>query len=169
MKSLLYELKINSKISGLFIITYRFGNFVYYKVKVPLVRQLLMMIYYILDFFIMRLLGNSEIRAKCKIGTGLRIDHPYGIIIHNDATIGKNAIIRHQVTIGWSYSRKNGHGVPVIADNVEIGAGAKIIGNIHLGNNVKVGANAVVVNDVADYETVVGIPAQPLPSKINLD
>ena len=74
----------------------------------------------------------------------------YGIIVSRNAVIGRNATIYHQVTIGVGRG-----GSPVIGDNVYIGAGAKIIGNVHVGNNVKIGANCVVFMDVPDNCTVV--------------
>ena len=74
----------------------------------------------------------------------------YGIIISGQARIGTNCTIFHQVTIGT-----NGKGVPIIGDNVLIGAGAKILGPIRIGDNVKIGANAVVTTDVPDNCTVV--------------
>ena len=74
----------------------------------------------------------------------------YGIVVSRNAIIGKNATIYHQVTIGEG----NG-GAPVIGDNVYIGAGAKIVGKIKVGNNVRIGANCVVFMDVPDNCTVV--------------
>lgn len=73
-----------------------------------------------------------------------------GIIINNDVVVGKNCTIYHQVTIGGG----NG-GAPVIGDNVFIGAGAKIIGPVHIGNNVKIGAGCIVAEDIPDDVTVV--------------
>lgn len=73
----------------------------------------------------------------------------YGIIISHNAVIGKNCTIYHQVTIGeWKT------GAPTIGDNVWIGPGAKIFGCIHIGNNVRIGANCVVSRDVPDNATV---------------
>ncbi len=77
-----------------------------------------------------------------------------GIIVNPNCTIGKNAKIFHQVTLG-DYGRGE-FDAPTIGDNVIIGAGAKIIGKIHIGNNVKIGAGAIVVDDVPDNATVVG-------------
>ena len=74
----------------------------------------------------------------------------YGIIVSHDVQIGKNATIYHQVTIGGGKG-----GAPIIGDNCFIGAGAKIIGNTRIGNNVKIGANCVVFMDIPDNATVV--------------
>ena len=99
-----------------------------------------------------------------KIGGGLRIDHFGAIVISPGAVIGRNCTIRQGVTIG---NRKSLDDIPVIGDNVSIGAGAKILGAIHVGNNARIGANAVVICDVPDGCTAVGIPAKVLsPNKI---
>lgn len=87
-----------------------------------------------------------------------------GIIISRKATIGENATILHQVTVGIRMTsaksiRPEDVIAPVIGDNVFIGTGAKIIGNIHIGNNVLIGANAVVTKDVPDNYTVIGNPS----------
>lgn len=74
----------------------------------------------------------------------------YGIIVSHNAHIGKNATIFHQVTIGEGTG-----GAPTIGDNCYIGAGAKIVGKIHIGNNVKIGTNCVVFEDIPDNSTVV--------------
>lgn len=74
----------------------------------------------------------------------------YGIIVSRNAIIGENCTIFHQVTIGEGRG-----GAPIIGDNCYIGAGAKIIGNIMVGNNMKIGANCVVVEDIPDNCTVV--------------
>lgn len=73
----------------------------------------------------------------------------YGIFVSHNAIIGKNCTIFHQVTIG-----EGKNGAPIIGDNVLIGAGAKIIGNVHIGNNAKIGVNAVIVHDVPDGAVV---------------
>ena len=79
-----------------------------------------------------------------------------GIFISIGAKIGKDCVIFHQCTIGSTTLRDSkGFGAPVIGDNVYIGAGAKIIGNVHIGNHVRIGANCVVTEDVPDNATVV--------------
>lgn len=89
-----------------------------------------------------------------KIGPGLFIQHGFATIISAE-TIGSNCWINQQVTIGWA----DQSGRPVIKDDVTINAGAKVIGNIVIGANSKVGANAVVVKNVPPDCTVVGVPA----------
>ncbi|MBR2555546.1 MAG: serine acetyltransferase [Aeriscardovia sp.] len=78
----------------------------------------------------------------------------YGIFISQKAKIGNGCVIYQQVTIGSS-DLQNSKGAPTIGDNCLIGTGAKIIGNVHVGNNVRIGANAIVVDDVPDNCTVV--------------
>ncbi|SKC18959.1 serine O-acetyltransferase [Dyadobacter psychrophilus] len=90
-----------------------------------------------------------------QIGEGLFIQHGFSTII-NAAAIGKNCWINHQVTIGFT----NSTDCPTIMDNVTIYAGAKVLGGIVVGDNAIVGANAVVVKDVPQDCTVVGIPAR---------
>ena len=99
---------------------------------------------------------------SAEIGGGLRIDHFGAIVISPGAVIGKNCTIRQGVTIG---NRKSLDDIPVLGDNVNIGAGAKILGSIHIGNNVKIGANAVVLTDIPDGATAVGVPAKVLDSR----
>ena len=89
------------------------------------------------------------------IGSGFMIDHFSCIVVHTDVIIGDNVTIRQGSVIGT-----NNKGVPVIGNNVDIGAGAAVIGPIKIGNNVSIGANAVVTHDVADNAVVAGNPAR---------
>jgi serine O-acetyltransferase len=100
-----------------------------------------------------------DIPAGTKIDVGFFIGHLGGIVITPKATIGKNCNISQFVTIGFS-SRGCNIGYPSIKDNVYIGPGAVIIGNIIIGNNAAIGANAVVLSDVPDNAVVVGVPAR---------
>jgi serine O-acetyltransferase len=93
---------------------------------------------------------GAEIDLSCNIGGGLLIPHPNGIVIHPDSIIGVNCLIFQQVTLA---------GVVELGYHVDIGAGAKLIGPLKIGNNVRIGANAVVTKDVSDGVTVAGIPA----------
>ena len=99
---------------------------------------------------------GADIPLNCQFEGGLLLPHPNGIVIHPDARIGPNCLIFQQVTIGTS----NGLGPPVIGGHVDIGAGAKILGDIQIGNHARIGANAVVLNDVPTGKTAVGVPAR---------
>jgi len=92
------------------------------------------------------------------------LPHPLGIVIGYGVRIGKNVRIQQNVTIGRSHPNEN-QGYPEISDNVRIGAGAVILGDIHIGENSIIGANSVVVNDVKPGSTVVGAPARPITEK----
>jgi serine O-acetyltransferase len=98
---------------------------------------------------------GADIPLNCRIGGGLLIPHPNGIVIHPEAEIGANCLIFQQVTIG---SRGKG-GVPVIEGHVDIGAGAKILGPARVGAHARIGANAVVTGDVPRGATAAGTPA----------
>jgi serine O-acetyltransferase len=100
-----------------------------------------------------------EIPAKTQIGRGLCIPHAMGIAISSRAVIGTNCNISQFVTIGKK-NRGKYAGYPTIGNSVYIGAGAKIIGGIHVGNNAAIGANCVVTKDVPDNAVVVGIPGK---------
>lgn len=99
---------------------------------------------------------GAEIPLNCQIEGGLLIPHPNGIVIHPDAVIGPNSLIFQQVTIGTGTKP----GLPKIGGHVDIGCGAKILGGVTIGNHVKIGANAVVVSDIPDNCTAIGIPAK---------
>ena len=106
-----------------------------------------------------RFLTGIEIHPAAFIGKGLMIDHGMGVVIGETAIIGDDCTIFHGVTLGGKGNEK-GKRHPTLNNGVFVGAGAQILGNIEIGNNVKIGANAVVLNDVPDGVTVVGIPAQ---------
>jgi len=102
---------------------------------------------------------SIEISSSMKLGKKLYLPHPNGIIIHPKTIIGDNCRILQQVTIGNNIS-KGKDNLPVIGNNVTIGAGAKIIGPCKIGNNVVIGANSVVVKDIPDNYIVAGVPAK---------
>lgn len=94
---------------------------------------------------------------SASIGPGLRIWHFGGIFIHPQATIGANCTLRQGVTIG---NREEDGPVPVIGDNVEFGAYAQVLGGVRIGNGCRIGALSVVLQDVPDGATAVGVPAR---------
>lgn len=103
-----------------------------------------------------RFLTGIEIHPGAKIGKGLFIDHGMGVVIGETAVIGDNVTIYHGVTLGGT-GKESGKRHPNIEDNVIIGAGAVILGNITIGKNAKIGANAIVVKDIPENSTAVGV------------
>jgi serine O-acetyltransferase len=94
-----------------------------------------------------------------RIGSGLYIGHFGGIIVDNQALIGRNCNLSQSVTIGQANRGRN-KGHSIIGDNVYIGPGAKIVGAVRIGNNVAIGANCVVTHDIPENSVVVGIPGR---------
>ncbi len=107
-----------------------------------------------------RWLTGIEIHPGARIGRRLFIDHGMGVVIGETAEIGDDVLIYHGVTLG-GLSGQPGKRHPTIEDHVTIGAGAQVLGPIRVGRGARVGANAVVVNEVPPGCTVVGIPARP--------
>lgn len=103
---------------------------------------------------------NCIISPQAKIGKNLHIPHPLNIVIGKDVIIGDNFTIYQDVTIG-----QNNDKFPTIGNNVTAYAGAKIIGNIKIGNNVEIGANAVVTHDIPDNSVVAGVPARIIKAR----
>lgn len=100
--------------------------------------------------------SGADIPLNSRIGGGLLMPHPNGIVIHPEAKIGPNCLFFQQVTLGTGPRP----GTPEIAGHVDIGAGARILGGITIGAHARIGANAVVIDDVPEYATAVGIPAR---------
>ena len=117
-------------------------------------------------FFLARLISQIsrfftgiEIHPGAKIGRGLVIDHGMGVVIGETAEIGDNVLLYHGVTLGGT-GKDKGKRHPTVGNNVVIGAGAKVLGPIYIGSNSKIGANSVVLNNVREGATAVGIPAK---------
>lgn len=100
-----------------------------------------------------------SIPYNTRIGPGLYIGHYGGIVVNDGVVIGSDCNINHEVTIGVKYGGKN-PGVPTIGDRVYLGPGCKVIGGVRLGNDVAIGANAVVLESIPDSAVAVGIPAK---------
>jgi len=142
---------------GLWVMwVYRFGQW-RYKIRPSLLRKPFSFIYKVLHI-LSQILTGIELPCETKVGHRLRIEHFGGIIISGDAQIGDDVVLRQGVTIGLK--RTNERGAPRIGNRVDIGAGAKLLGDIVIGDDAKIGANAVVLMDVPAGAMAVGIPAR---------
>lgn len=106
-----------------------------------------------------RFFTGIEIHPGAKIGRGLFIDHGMGVVIGETSIIGDNVTMFQGATLGGT-GKEKGKRHPTLGNNVVVGAGAKILGNIIIGDNVNIGANAVVIKDVPSNSTVVGVPGR---------
>ena len=107
-----------------------------------------------------RFMTGIEIHPGATIGNQLFIDHGMGVVIGETAVIGDNVTIYHGVTLGGTSFEKGVIRHPQIGNHVIIGSGAQLLGPIYVGEGAKIGANAVVVKDVENYQTMVGVPAR---------
>jgi serine acetyltransferase len=139
---------------SLAVMVYRFGRWIY-TLKIPVLKQLLYLLYFPLKAFIVICFG-IHIPVRAEVGRGFVI-HNFSCIFIPRSKIGKNLTVQQGVTLGAAYGKT---GQPVVEDNVFIGAGGKVMGGIRIGNNVVIGANSLVINDVPDNAVVVGVPAR---------
>lgn len=131
------------------IVCHRFIHFLHSKLRIPVLPRLLS--------HIVRFLTGIEIHPGARIGKGFFIDHGMGVVIGETAVIGDNVTLFHGVTLGGT-GKERGKRHPTVEDDVVIGAGAKVLGNITVGRGARIGAGSVVLRDVPPYSTVVGIP-----------
>ncbi len=112
---------------------------------------------------IIRVIWGGVIPYQADIGEGTLIGYQgVGVVIHKQTVIGKNCRISQNTTFGGGGGPE---GVPTLGDNVHVGAGAVILGGVHIGNNVQIGANAVVISDIPDNAIAVGVPARVIRIK----
>ena len=107
----------------------------------------------------MRFFTGIEIHPGARLGRGLFIDHGMGVVIGETAIVGNNVLLYQGVTLGGT-GKEKGKRHPTIGDNVVVGAGANILGDITIGENSYVGSNAVVIRDVPPNSTIVGVPGR---------
>lgn len=138
------------------MLVYRFGRW-RYGVRPTILRKILSFIYKILYKFV-QIITGIELPCEAEVGKNFVIDHFGGIVVSGYARLGDNCRIRNGVVIGLKNIEEPG--APNIGNNVDIGAGAKVLGKINIGNNVVIGANAVVICDVPDNAIAVGVPAK---------
>ena len=128
---------------------YRIAHFLYV-LKIPIIPRLISQI--------TRIITLIEIHPGATIGKGFFVDHGAGVVIGETAVIGKNVMLHHGVTLGgpgWWATAKNKKRHPTIEDNVVLGVGATILGDVTIGRDSKIGANALVVKDVPPDSVVV--------------
>ena len=106
-----------------------------------------------------RWITGIEIHPGAQVGEGLFIDHGMGVVIGETSIIGSNVTLFQGVTLGGT-GKERGKRHPTLGNNIVVGAGAKILGNIKIGDNVQIGSNAVVIKDVPPNSTVVGVPGR---------
>ena len=102
---------------------------------------------------------GSDIHRDATIASSVRLPHPNGVVIHRDAVVGDGCLIMQQVTLGQTHLE----GAPTLGRDAYVGAGAKVLGKIRIGDRARIGANAVVLTDVPDDATAVGVPARVIP------
>lgn len=139
------------------IFQYRIANGIYRKLRIPLVRQVFLL-FCLLWQKIIEITTGISIPASVQIGHSFYIGHFGGIILNGNAVIGNNCNISQGVTIGIS-GIENKRGVPIIGNDVYIGANAVLAGKITVGNTVLVGACSMVNSSFADNTVVMGVPA----------
>ena len=110
-----------------------------------------------------RFMTGVDIHPGAELGRRLFIDHATGVVIGHTAQVGEDCVIFHGVTLG-GVSMNPGKRHPTVGNHVMLGAGAKVLGPIHVGDNAKVGANAVVTKDVPEAAVAIGVPAKVRPT-----
>ena len=132
------------------LVLHRFSHWLY-KLGLPLIPRLIS--------HLGRFITGIEIHPGATIGEGVFIDHGTGVVIGETAIIGDYCLIYQGVTLGGT-GKEKGKRHPTLGENVVVGAGAKVLGNILVGNDVRIGAGSVVLKDVPSDCTVVGIPGR---------
>lgn len=146
------------------LVVYRFGRW-RYGVRPLFLRKLFSLLYKVLFKFV-QILTGIELPCEVPVGTGFVIEHSGGIVVSGFASFGTHCRIRNGVVIGLA--RVEEPCAPQFGNHVDVGAGAKVLGNIRIGNNVLIGANAVVITDVPDNCIAVGVPAIIKPRKTKI-
>lgn len=132
------------------LIAYRFAHRLY-KWHIPLIPRIIS--------YITRIITGIEIHPGARIGRRFFIDHGEGVVIGETTIIGDDVLVYQQVTLGGT-GKESGKRHPTLGNNVIVGAGAKVLGNITIGDYVRIGAGSVVIEDVPESSTVVGIPGR---------
>lgn len=140
---------------------YRLGRW-RYGIRPPVLRKAFSLLYKVLFKFV-QVIAGIELPCEVRVGKNFIIDHSGGVVVSGYAQFGDNCRIRTGVVVGLA--RVEDPCAPVIGNNVDIGAGAKVLGRIVIGDNVSIGANSVVTRDVPSNSIAVGVPARVKPRK----
>lgn len=132
------------------IVAYRISS-ILWKYKIPLLPRFISQL--------ARFFTGIEIHPGANIGKGLFIDHGTGVVVGETTIIGNNVTLFQGVTLGGT-GKETGKRHPTLGDNIVVGAGAKVLGDIEIGSNSYIGANAVVIKSVPESSTVVGVPGR---------
>ena len=139
------------------LIVFRFGQWTAAR-RTP-TRRVCAIPYKLLNLLVIRFGTNSDLPRELSCGPGLRLFHPYGLILHREARLGADVNLYHHVTVG----RRDFTGEPVIGDGVTIGAGAVLLGPIVIGPGARIGAGAIVLDDVPAAGIALGPRAEIRP------
>lgn len=156
-------LKIPFQFGTFAVVLYRFGYWAY-QCKWPLLRQILIVLYWLSYYPLTRIIG-IEINVKQAIGKGFVI-HNFSTIVIDAEHIGDSLTVNQDVTIGEDWKH---NGKPCLGNNVFVGSGAKILGAIHIGDNVVIAANALVHKNIDNDCVVVGNPGMVIQRNLNKD
>ncbi len=137
------------------MVVYRFGRW-RYRLRSRVVRKPFSLIYHVL-YKLIQIMTGIELPCEVEVGRNFIIDHFGGIIVSGYASFGDDCRIRNGVVVGLRHVEDKR--APIIGNNVDIGAGAKLLGSIRIGDNVLIGANAVVLSDVPSNSIAIGVPA----------
>lgn len=146
------------------MVVYRYGRW-RYSIRWRWLRIPFSFLYKVLKV-VSEVLTGIELPCETTLGKRFRIDHFGGIVISGDAVFGDDCVIRNGVTVGLKHAGQRG--APVLGNRVDIGAGAKILGAIWIGDDVLIGANAVVLADVPSNSVAVGVPARVFQRKVKM-
>ncbi len=133
------------------VLWHRFDHFLHTKLRIPILPRYLSQL--------VRWFTGVEIHPGAQIGKGLFIDHGMGVVIGETAVIGDNVTLYQGVTLGGT-GKDRGKRHPTLGDNVVVGTGAKVLGNITIGAGSRIGAGSVVIESVPENCTVVGVPGE---------
>ena len=148
-------------------IYYRIGHWIWYPAEVNSKWLYILRPFYMVGKRLVEIYAGAMLSPQARIGRGLYIGH-FGSIFVDASIIGENCNLSQEVTIGFA-GRGSQRGLPTLGDRVFVGAGAKVLGPINIGNDAAIGANAVVTTSLLDRAVAVGVPAKIISYKGSFD